>query len=117
MLAFVCLPGPPCSGDCIDVRVALGITFVDVLEEGRALLFVERFVVGARQAVDETDRGKSEVRSPNYEVQSVRQSKFLIRHFPGAGDAELADQQEIVVHRILQRPSFECRSYDQGRMR
>src|SRR4030095_11345110 len=81
-----------------------GITFVDVLEEGRALLFVERFVVGARQAVDEADRGKSEVRSPNYEVQSVRQSKFLIRHFPRAGDAELADQQEIVVHRFFNDP-------------
>jgi len=34
-----------------------------------------------RQAVDEADRGKSEVRSPIYELQSVRHSKLVIRHF------------------------------------
>jgi hypothetical protein len=34
-----------------------------------------------RQAVEEADRGKSEVRSPKWEVQSVRQSKIVIQHF------------------------------------
>ena len=54
-----------------------------------------------RQAVDEAGRGKSEVRSPICEVQSVRQSKLVIRHFHRGGDAELADQQEIIVGRML----------------
>jgi hypothetical protein len=53
-----------------------------------------------RQAVDEADRGKSEVRNANSEVQSVRHWKFDIRHST-AGDAELADQQEIIVRRML----------------
>ena len=31
------------------------------------------------------------------------------------GDAELADEREIIVRRMLQRPSLKGFSYDQGR--
>jgi hypothetical protein len=43
---------------------------------------------------------KSEVQSPNYEVQTVRHPKFVNRHAT-ARDAELADQQGIIVRRML----------------
>jgi hypothetical protein len=32
-----------------------------------------------------------------------------------AGDAELADERDIIVRRMLQRPSLKGFSYDQGR--
>jgi hypothetical protein len=45
-----------------------------------------------RQAVDEADRGESELRSSVSSTIEIRHPSFPLR----AGDAELADQQEII---------------------
>ncbi len=68
------------------------------------------------------DRGKSEVRTPNYEVQPVRQSKFVIRHCHRAGLLQLDDHQRQAVDEAdrgkseVRSPNYEVQSVRQSKL-